>query len=69
MYGVLPARISMYHMPGPQMPEDGVKSPETGVLDGCKLPRGCSWSNLCPLEDQPVLLATELSLYHLNYYL
>lgn len=33
----------------------------TGVTDGCELSRGCSESNLGPLEEQPALLIVEIS--------
>jgi len=43
------------------MPEENVRSPETGVTASCKLPFG-SWElNLGSLEDEPVLLTSEPS--------
>jgi hypothetical protein len=52
------------------MPEEGVVSSRTGVIDDSKLPCGCRESNLGPLEEQPVLLTTEPSLqpsHHLEH--
>ena len=43
-----------------------VGSPGTGVMDGCKPPCGCWELNLDPLEEQPVLLTTEISLQPLK---
>jgi hypothetical protein len=40
------------------MPEEGVRS----ITDGCEPQCGCLELNLEPLEEQPVLLTTELSL-------
>jgi hypothetical protein len=37
-------------------------SPGTGVTDSCELPCECQEPNSGPLEEQPVLLTTELSL-------
>jgi hypothetical protein len=39
----------------PLNPEEGIRSPRTGVTDNCELPSGC-W------EKQPVLLTTKPSL-------
>ena len=38
---------------------EGVRSPATGVTDGCELPCGCWLSTPGCLEEQPVLLTTE----------
>ena len=38
---------------------EGVRSPETGVINSCELPRECWELNPGPLEEQPVLLASE----------
>jgi hypothetical protein len=43
-------------------PEEGIKYPGTGFTDGCEPPRGCWELNLGLLEDQQVLLTTELSI-------
>ena len=44
----------------PQRPEEGTRSPGTGVTDGCDLPYGC-WEPISgPLKEQPVLLIAEL---------
>lgn len=40
----------------------GCGSPGTRVIDSCESPRGCWESNLCPMEEQPMLLTTESSL-------
>ena len=46
-----------------QRPEEGTGFPRTGVTNGCEPPRGYWESNPGPLEEQPVLLTTEPSLY------
>ena len=63
--GVLPACMSVNHLHAwdPRRPEDDIRSPETGVIGGCKLlPYGCWELNLGPLEEQTVLLTTKLAL-------
>ena len=63
--GVLHACMSVYHLHAwyPQRPEDGFRSPETGVAGACELlPYGCWKLNLGPLEEQTVLLTTKLAL-------
>lgn len=40
----------------------GQRSPKPGVIDGCKLPRGCWGQNPDPLQEQWVLLSAERSL-------
>ncbi|EGV94250.1 hypothetical protein I79_019941 [Cricetulus griseus] len=42
--------------------EKGIRSPRTGVTDGCKLTCECWNCCLEPLEDQPVFLTAELLL-------
>jgi hypothetical protein len=42
--------------------KEGVRFPWTGVTDGCELPCGCWESNPGPLQEQPMLLTTELAL-------
>ena len=42
----------------PWRPDEGIKSPGTGVTDGCQLPRECWESNLSPLKGELVPLAT-----------
>lgn len=44
------------------VPVEGIRPPETGVMDGCELPYGCWESDLDLLEEQPVSLTTESSL-------
>jgi hypothetical protein len=46
-------------------PEQGIRSPGTGVTDSCDLP--CGFWELNPLEEHPVLLATEPSLQPLVF--
>ena len=43
-------------------PGEGIRSPKTGVTDGCLTLCGSLESNPGPLEDQPGLLAVESSL-------
>lgn len=58
MYERLPAYMSP-HMCTWWRLEDDVGSPGTGVTDTCDHVGG-SWElNLCPLEEQPVLLISE----------
>ena len=45
-----------------QRSEESVRSSGTGATDSCEPPYGCWELNLGPLEEQPVLLADELSL-------
>ena len=45
---------------GPQRPGEGVRSPRTGVTEGCELP--CWDLSLSPLKEQPVPVITEPSL-------
>ena len=61
---VLPAFVSVCttFTKCPQRPEEGVRSPGTGITEGCELPRGYWELNLGPLEEQPVYLTTEPSL-------
>ena len=42
---------------------EGVRSSLTGVTDSCELPRGYQELNWGPLEEQPVLLNTEPSVF------
>jgi hypothetical protein len=42
--------------------EEGTRTPETGVTEGCKLPWRSWESNLGSLQEQQVLLTTEISL-------
>lgn len=43
-------------------PEEGARSPKTGVTDECQSPSGCWKSNPGVLEEQQVLLIVEPSL-------
>lgn len=45
-----------------QLPAEDVGFPETGGTDSCEPPRGYWELNLCPLQEQQVLLTAE-SLY------
>ena len=47
---------------------EDVRYPGTGVTDSCELPCGCWELNPGALEEQPVILATELSLQPLEGY-
>ena len=49
-----------------QRPENGVGIHGTGITDGCELPCGRWELNPGPLEEQAVLLTTELSLQPLT---
>lgn len=48
--------------PGAQRPEDSVRPSRTGVIDNREPPCERWDSNLCPLEEQPVLFTTQSSL-------
>lgn len=48
--------------PGAQRPEDSVRPSRTGVIDNREPPYERWDSNLCPLEEQPVLFTTRSSL-------
>jgi hypothetical protein len=55
--GVFPAFMSVYHMIEPsQRPEEAIRSPESGVTDGCELPCECWDSNLGPMKEQALKL-------------
>ena len=58
----LPACMYVYHVCAWCLwrPEEGIRSPGTGVTDGCEPPYGYWESNLGPLEEQQVLLKAEL---------
>lgn len=45
-----------------QRVEEGVRSPGTGLMDGCYPPLRCWEPNLDPLEEQPVFLLADPSL-------
>lgn len=49
-----------------QGPEEDIGSPGPGVTDDCKPSRGCWDSNLCPLQEQSVLLEPSLQKPHLS---
>jgi hypothetical protein len=51
-----------------QRPEEGVQSPETGVVGSCNLPCGCWEPNPGPLKEQPVLLKDELSVQSFPFF-
>jgi hypothetical protein len=38
---------------------EGIRSPETGVIDGCEQHCGCWESNTSPWREQPVLLTVK----------
>ena len=58
--------VSRYHLHEVPVEAKQHRNPRAGVIDGCKLPCGCWDLNSGPLEQQPVLLTTELSLYTLK---
>jgi hypothetical protein len=60
--GVLPARMSVYHLCNTLGSQKSVESSGTGVTDSCEPPCGCWELNPEPLEEQPVFLTTEPSL-------
>ena len=51
----------------PWRPEEGIASPEMDVAGSCKPPCGCWESNLCSLEEQPGLSATEPSVSAVSF--
>ena len=56
----------VYHMcPVPAEPEDGIKSPETGVIDSCELPGGSRELNTdpLPLTSEPPLQPPVLTIF------
>lgn len=61
---ILPAHVSMYHLHvcNSLKSEEGVGSPETQGIDNCELPRGCGELSRGPLQEQPFLLTTGLTL-------
>lgn len=62
--GLLPAWMSVYHLYAvPMEAGEGIRTPETGVTNGCEPLYGCWEPNI---EDQPVLLMTESSLQSQN---
>ena len=58
--GALHTWMSVYQVCAwcPQRPEEGIRSPGTGVKGGCKPPCECWELNLGPLKKQPVVLLT-----------
>lgn len=67
--GVLPAPVPMHHMGSccPWRPENGIRAPVTGGTDGCRLPSEYRELNLVPVEEQQVLLNTELYLHLVSF--
>lgn len=63
MYACLSACISVHQACAfcPQNPEELIRSPGNGALDGCELQYGFQESNLGPLEEHLPLLTTEPS--------
>ena len=53
---------TMYAPGAHRVQKEGVRSPGTGITDGCEPPHGCWKLNLGPLEEQPVFLTSEPSL-------
>jgi hypothetical protein len=52
----------------PKRPEEGVRSPGTGVTDGCEPPCGCWEFNSGRMEEQPVFLTVDPSLQFLQLF-
>ena len=63
--GVLPAIISVQHVHAVSLES---RSPGTEGTATCELPCGCWKLNQGPLEEQPILIITEPSLWLLNNY-
>jgi hypothetical protein len=61
---VLPVCIEVHHICVccPENPEEGIRSPESGVTDSCEPLGGCWESNPVPLQKQQGLLTAEPSL-------
>jgi hypothetical protein len=57
MYVCIPVPCSAY-----KRPEEGTRSPGTGVAERCKPPRVCWELNPYPLQDMQMLLTSEPSL-------
>ena len=59
--GGWPVSLSVHQMCAwcPRWAEEGVGSPGTGVIDGCKPSCGCWDSNTGALQEQQVLLTKE----------
>lgn len=57
----LPTCVPVHHtyVQGPQIPEESVKSPETGVTGCCEATIGVLGLEPRSLEEQPVLITTE----------
>ena len=51
----------------PWRPEEGIESPEIGIIDGCESPCWCLELNPGRLQDQKVPLSAELSYQLLNH--
>ena len=68
--GVFSVQMSRHHMQAwsTERPEESVRFPGMGVTDSCELPCRCWELNPGPLEEQPMLLATELSLQLLVWF-
>lgn len=61
---ILPVCMYVCHMYGwgPRRSEEGIRSPRTGLMNGCELSCGCCELNMGPLEEQQVLLAIDPAL-------
>lgn len=57
----LPAYESTLHVCYAHRGQGGIRSLGTGVTDGCKPPHECWKLNPGSLEEQPVVLTTQLS--------
>lgn len=61
-YFVCMCVCTVVHAWCPQKPEESIRSPETGVTNGCEPPCRFRNSNMGPLQKQPKLLTAEPSL-------
>ena len=69
MYKCLPACMHVYHMYAwcLKMPEGGIRSSGTGVMDGSEPPCWCWESNLGPLEEQVFFFFPMKTLYFVKF--
>jgi hypothetical protein len=54
-YFVYMQSVHAVHVWCPWRPEEAIRSPGPGVLEGCELPYECWELSLGPLQEQPVL--------------
>ena len=56
--------VHTVHVWCPWMPEEGIRTPGTGVGEGCELPPELGERNLGPLQEQPVHFPSESQDYN-----